>query len=412
MSEAASQAAAGRSWTTGPTSRPFGGTVELDRHKLAASRLWAAHKFPYLSSALFAAQVISAPGVGDVKVDSRWRLYVDPDAAEMWPVDQFGALLVHHVGHLVRDHAGRAVTMGVTELSAERWTQAADCELNDDLDDAGLTLPIECVLPEHLGYERGRMAEEYFNLVTRLRDPRKTDDEDTGGGEDPEDEKPPQAPDHGSGVHGQHRPWEEPGEGGTGLSDLEATLMRGQVAQDIVDALRSGLADVPANWKRWAQELLSPAVDWRKALAAEVRRGVYSVAGSVDYTYRKPSRRSSASEDVILPSLERPVPDIAVVCDTSGSMQATELARVLAEVEGLLTSIGLRAGGVRVLTVDAAVHAVRRVSRARDIELVGGGGSDMGVGLEAAANLKPRPAVVVVLTDGMTPWPRVPLRGI
>jgi predicted metal-dependent peptidase len=29
----------------------------------------------------------------------------------------------------------------------------------------------------------------------------------------------------------------------------------------------------------------------------------------------------------------------------------------------------------------------------------------MGAGIEAVARLRPRPSVLVILTDGMTPWP-------
>jgi predicted metal-dependent peptidase len=115
--------------------------------------------------------------------------------------------------------------------------------------------------------------------------------------------------------------------------------------------------------------------------------------------------------DVVLPALRRPVPDIAVVCDTSGSMSDDLLAMALAEVEGLLRAVGL-ARQLRVLACDAAVGPVRRVSSARQVELVGGGGTDMGAGIAAASLLRPRPAITVVLTDGFTPWPGEPPRGM
>jgi predicted metal-dependent peptidase len=58
-----------------------------------------------------------------------------------------------------------------------------------------------------------------------------------------------------------------------------------------------------------------------------------------------------------------------------------------------------------VLACDTAVGAAQRVSSARQVTLTGGGGTDMGAGIAAAAGLRPRPAVCVVLTDGYTPWP-------
>jgi len=46
------------------------------------------------------------------------------------------------------------------------------------------------------------------------------------------------------------------------------------------------------------------------------------------------------------------------------------------------------------------------------VRLAGGGGTDMGAGVAAAAALRPRPSVVVVLTDGFTPWPEDRPRGV
>jgi len=114
---------------------------------------------------------------------------------------------------------------------------------------------------------------------------------------------------------------------------------------------------------------------------------------------------------VVLPALRRPVPEIAVVCDTSGSMSDELLAMSLAEVEGLLRALGL-ARQLRVLACDAAAGPAQRVSSARQVTLTGGGGTNMGAGIEAAYALRPRPAVTVVLTDGYTPWPARPPKGM
>lgn len=374
--------------------------MTLDRHHLAAARLWAANRFPYLATALFAATVVEREGLGGdgVAVDDRWRLYVEPGRANAWSVGELGALLIHHTGHLVRDHAGRAETLGITAATASSWSTVADAELNDDLVDAGLTMPGVAILPDDLGFERGRMAEEYFHRLLG----------ETGRGDGP-------ASDHGSGAHGHPREWEDAGGDEAvppGLSDHESDLLRASTARQMLDAVRTGQGNVPSRWQRWAEELLTPAVDWRRTLAAEIRRGVQSVAGAVDYSYRRPSRRAAAVPTVVLPALEKPVPHVAVVCDTSASMGERELGRVLAEVEGLLSSIGLRSGGIRVLAVDTDVHVARRVSSSRQVDLVGGGGTDMAHGIEAAVNARPRPSVVVVLTDGDTPWPETAPRGV
>jgi predicted metal-dependent peptidase len=181
------------------------------------------------------------------------------------------------------------------------------------------------------------------------------------------------------------------------------------VAQDVIAHAKQA-GNVPGGLLRWAQEILNPKVNWRNVLAAELRRAVAEVSGAVDYSYRRPSRRAAVAGNVVLPALRRPVPDVAVVCDTSGSMTEDLLAAALAEVEGLLRALGM-ARQVRVLACDYAAGPARRVSSARQVQLVGGGGTDMGAGIAAAVALRPRPAITVVLTDGYTPWPAAAPKG-
>ena len=368
---------------------PAGGPIP----GLAGARLWAAARFPYLATGIFATQVTPAPGSSSVAVDEHWRLRADPDLAAQWTAAQFGSVLVHHVCHLLREHAGRARALGIRPEDAAAWTRAADAEINDDLIPAGLDLPGDPVLPHHLGADPGGLAEQYFHPAL---------DHDSDG-------------DCGSGADGQSRPGgPDPspgdGDGPEGLPGWQRDLLRRQIAAEILRHGREA-GTAPAGLERWARQLLSPVVNWRTLLAAELRRAVADRAGAADYSYRRPSRRAAAAGDVVLPALRRPIPDVAVVCDTSGSMTEDLLAMVLAEVEGLLRSLGV-IRQLRVLACDTAVGPAQRVSSARQVELVGGGGTDMGAGISAAAALRPRPSITVVLTDGFTPWPAQPPKGM
>ena len=112
----------------------------------------------------------------------------------------------------------------------------------------------------------------------------------------------------------------------------------------------------------------------------------------------------------MLPSTRRPIPSVAMVIDTSGSVDDGLLARALAEVDGALRALGVGGQAVSVISCDVAATQPTRVRRARDVRLAGGGGTDMRVGIRAAAALRPRPDLVVVLTDGYTPWPDAPAR--
>ena len=375
---------------------------------LAAARLWAASRFPYLATGVFGARVIAERGSGTVSVDESWRMRADPDLTAHWSAAQLGSVLVHHVCHLLRTHGERAQAAGVPPEQAHRWVRAADAEINDDLVPAGLDLPGHPVLPRDLGADDGLLAEEYYAGLRR-------DPQAKGGAGAGTTDRSAQSKDEGSaggwldcgsGADGVPRS----GDGPPDLPDWQARLLRRQVAQDVMTHAKQP-GTVPAGLLRWAEQVLSPKVDWRRLLTAELRRAVAEVTGAVDYSYRRPSRRSSVSGQVVLPALRRPVPDVAVVCDTSGSMTEELLAAALAEVEGLLRALGL-SRQLRVLACDSAVAPAKRVTSARQVELVGGGGTNMGTGIAAAAALKPRPAVTVVLTDGYTPWPAGAPKGM
>ncbi len=99
----------------------------------------------------------------------------------------------------------------------------------------------------------------------------------------------------------------------------------------------------------------------------------------------------------------QPVPKVAVVVDTSGSMSDAELSRCLGEIKGIISASGVGGKSIYVLSVDAAVHKVQKVVNVKDVKLFGGGGTDMEIGIKSAAKYKPD--VIIVLTDGYTPWP-------
>jgi predicted metal-dependent peptidase len=359
----------------------------LDLHKLAAARLWGSAQMPYLATALFASVVISDPDCETVAIDRSWRVRADPEVVDRFSVEQLGRLLVHLSGHVIRDHAGRAQHLAVAGANQRgRWNRCADAEINDDLDAQNLVPDAAPDLPAQLGCDAGRLAERYY--------------QDACDG--------PRHWDCGSGADGHDRP----GDRASGIDAQQAELLRLGVAAEIHRAHAREPGSVSGGWVRWAEQVLPSRTDWRRVLAAEIRSAIAAIAGKVDYSYRRPSRRAHLNPDLVLPTLQRPIPEVAIVCDTSGSMHERLLARALAEIESVLTRAGLRQRQVRVLAVDAAVQTVRRVSRAQQVDLAGGGGTDMGEGITAAAALRPRPTVVIVLTDGFTPWPDQPPPGI
>jgi predicted metal-dependent peptidase len=398
----------------------------------AAARLWAARHFPYFATGLFALVPIPVPGLPGVASDRRWRIYLDPDSVSEKSAPELGAVLVHHLLHLLRDHGGRAESHAVTRTAASRWNLACDLEVNDDLRDAGLSVT-GALLPEVFGWQAGELAEQYFARARRVEitsgptreggapdegDPHPpgvnetvATDGDTASCDDPAARRSAPDPSCGSGCHGLRGAWErDDGEAPT-VTEADAQLIRHHVARDVREHA-AGPGDLPAGLRRWAEAALSPVVDWRRVFGAEIRRATERCRGRVDYGFSRPSRRSAALEAVVLPSTHRPAPRVVLVVDTSGSMGRAELDAALAEVEAILARAGLPASRVPVLSCDTEVHTVTLARRAEDLELTGGGGTDMGAGIAAATRLRPRPEVVTVFTDGWTPWPDRPPRGV
>ncbi|MEV6158679.1 VWA-like domain-containing protein [Nonomuraea sp. NPDC052129] len=361
--------------------------AEFDRVKLLAARYRAASDRPYLASALYSLTVVPTSGVPTMAVDRHWRCYVSPAFVAATSVPELAGVWIHEVSHVLRDHHGRTDRLPATDQRDRlRVNVAQDCEINDDLLADGLALPEGRVEPGTFGLTAGRLFEEYLPLL------------------------PPSAvcSDCGSGAHGSPGDWEITGDHGPGgVSTVEVEALRRHTAE-AMRAHRRNRGNLPAGWQRWAEQILEPTVDWRRVLAGAVREAVAWATGAVDYTYRRPSRRTAALRGVVLPSLRRPLPAVAIVIDTSGSMGEDDLAAALAEVTGVLREVGVGGNRVTVLACDADVQTAARVTSAQQVNLAGGGGTDMRVGIRAALALPERVGVVIVLTDGFTPWPDAP----
>ncbi|MCZ4121960.1 vWA domain-containing protein [Streptomyces sp. H39-S7] len=370
----------------------------LDLDKLFAARLQAARARPYLATALFALHAVASRRVPTMGVDRYWRCYVSPGFVDRTPVEELAGVWVHEVSHLLRDHHGRgdrvAREQGLTGPAERlRMNIAADCEINDDIYGDGLVRPECAVDPVSLGLPVGQLMEDYlrrFSLAPLTLDAAWLD--------------------CGSGADGLDREWDLGPDGAHGLSEQERDAVRFRVAEGITG--RPGSA--PAGWKRWAEEAFHPPQPWRELLGAAVRSAASGSGAGEDYSYGRPSRRSAAVPGAILPSLRRRPPRVSVVIDTSGSVSDAELGSALLEVAAISHAVGGRRDLITVVPCDAAARIVHPLCQGEGIPLLGGGGTDLRTGFTKALRAQYRPDVIVVLTDGQTPWPsaRPPCRTV
>ncbi|MGO9344563.1 MAG: DUF2201 family putative metallopeptidase, partial [Acidimicrobiales bacterium] len=195
-------------------------TLPIDSHKIAAARLWAVTKLPYLASALFASKVVAQAECLTIAVDTAWNIHADPSIVESLSVEDLGKLFIHLAGHLLRDHADRAKALRVNENGDRAtWNRATDAEINDDLARDGCVPRVAPDVPTDMGCDDGHLAEAYFTQAT----------------------PGPRHWDCGSGCDGFDRPWEKSNGMGNqlgvgnqdGMGNQQAHLLRLGVANEV-----------------------------------------------------------------------------------------------------------------------------------------------------------------------------------
>lgn len=216
-------------------------------------------------------------------------------------------------------------------------------------------------------------------------------------------------PDCGSAVDGEPRDYEEESTDDGSVDESTDEFLKKKTAESILDFEKSNPGTVPGGLLREAKNILDPQVDWQSEFAALIRHVSALHAGYADYSYQRPSRRSSGSA-FIMPSMRQPpAPEITIILDTSGSMdESKELAMALGEMEEIVSRSARFSvsQSVRIINCDAKDNVAVVVRDLKDFEIIGGGGTDMRVGIKAAAEMKPAADIIITITDGYTPWPK------
>lgn len=398
--------------------------------KLREARYLLLRQRPYLASVLMNIAAHPVENLSSVMaVDSRWNLYYSPSMLGDLDVQQISAVLYHEVWHLLSRHHSRLAAYPQRVANA-----GGDLAINSALRQEGFTLPKGGLLPDRFGLPDGKSAEWYcdhlpedvqFVLWNEVAGDGSSGEDDSdrsrvfSDGDDPSGDRSEGAgssqsatrgspsgdvasagtrvvlDDHGSAADGRRRAYEVD----SGLPEAMQRALLKETAESILREKRRGT--VPAHLERWAEAVLESRIDWRALLRSALRGELESAFARVDYSWRGRNRRQY-STDVILPVLRCPVPRVAVLVDTSGSMGKRELGMALAEIRAVLRLVP----SVQVYSADADLHTTQKVFSHRQVKLIGGGGTSMRTAVDRILQRRrDRPHLLVIVTDGETDWP-------
>lgn len=380
-------------------------SIEESRLRIMAAKIVAQSRWPYLSTVIFSLRLVPSSQLPTLAVDEGWRMYYNPDFVMQHQAEVLATMVLHEALHCINQHGQRFNSLGQEPQKHSIWNLAGDASINAAIDEAKMPWgdfdPVRYKTLSRYGVEDGMATETSFFTMLKYFE------------ENPQD--PKITNDCGSVQGGGGRDYEIPkfDPNNPSIKHDQQDVIRDRVAQDILKtANEKGIGSVPGELLRWAQNLLQPQVNWRVALASAVRASLANTIGRRDYVFTRPSRRQGAmvqdAFEIVLPAMRKPTPPpIAVIIDTSGSISSDDLNSFMAEIEGIARANGV-AEGITLIPCDAQVGEIRKLRNqtdVRQIELKGGGGTDLRVGIDAAIKLRPMPRIIVVITDGYTPWP-------
>ncbi len=377
-----------------------------DAHlRIMAARIIAQGRWPYVSTLLFSLRLVETDYdvVPTMAVDAGWRLYYAKEFVLNETPEALATVLLHESLHCLMSHSARFASLDQMSGNSIIWNLAGDCSINEILDDSQMVwtekvTPVKFSDFVEQGLEPGMLTEtSYFKLL-------KWHEENTALAK---------KSDCGSIIDNHNRDYEIAKDDSNSpiVKKEQQDIIRDRVAGDVLQSTKNR-GNLPAGLVSWAESYLEPKIDWRRILGTKLRKAVASVAGRRDYSYVRPSRRQSAMKEmgssIILPAMRQPAPPrVAIVVDTSGSITENDLKQMISEVYGIVKAVGV-SSGINVIACDSEAYPPEKLSSNSSIDslkLIGGGGTDMGEGITAALQIKPSPHIIVVLTDGFTPWP-------
>jgi predicted metal-dependent peptidase len=187
-------------------------------------------------------------------------------------------------------------------------------------------------------------------------------------------------------------------------------------ARATVSAAEKHFASQSGDAPGWVKEASNgfkerrPERNWPKELAHVVRRTTGLVkAGGADFSMARPSRRSTVFPGVVRPGMVEQEVEVAIFWDTSGSMGTPQLNKARQVTMEVLRQMGI--DSVLMAQGDTKIQMDFQRVRLKDIpemDCNGRGGTNFNPVFSRLAELKPKPDLIMIVSDGDGPAPSKP----
>jgi hypothetical protein len=408
-------------------------TVDDFKHaaKKAGERIW------WLEPVIECLEFVPDPEVETASISSSGVMRFSPT----WSLSpsQRVTLVLHEALHPFREHSQRFVKWYLSlpshlqalplPLLDKAFRLGADAEINDDLEQIGLELPPDPILPRLFGMHANDLAEHYATAIISNISRDKIGGLHSCGGNGvtatPPSSSQSGASEGDSPGGGQHG-GEEQGGGGVPLGndggvqgegdtpsvgdgeDIEERIRTVRLREAIKEAARrilsndTGPGRTNQDVEAAKRILAADYVDWLSI----IRGYVWSSPshGREVHTYRRPSRRHPGG-DLILPGKTAGQARFGVLLDVSDSMLPI-LSQVLLQFSRCLWQTGrpvdVYLGNTQIRHTMLGVTSISPVEDA--VKKNAGGATHMGYCLREIERKHVKYDLVLVLTDGATSW--------
>ena len=328
----------------------------------AQKKLTAARTGLILDQPFFGALALSLTPKEDLTCETAWvdgrNLGYNPAFVESLIHAELTGLIAHEVMHCALGHPWRR-----DNRDGKQWNISCDLALNGDLQSCGFTLPKGSLFPS--AEQKGKSAEWIF---ARLPQPKP----DKQGGQGQGTPQPGKGkPDPAGEVRDAPNGPDEDG---------QPAPTEGEWKQRTAEALQAAKmqGSLPGGLARMVEAALDSRIDVRALLLRFMTERT-----KADYSWSTPNTRY-LSQGLYLPALNSiDLGEVAIMVDTSGSVDAASLSYARAIVEDVISECSPSA--VTVWYADAKVCHVARFEKGEPLvwEPKGGGGTDFRPALSA-----------------------------